>query len=190
MIKKAYIILLPNEKARTYWFVTLIILLINCFVFSSILIQEEVSTKHISTMGTMISYLSLIFFLVKHYTKKLAAFRTEISFLILSLCWLLLGKILFAACILCFAVIGFYTYKQFKIIFSPEKILYPSFPSKTYLWSEVNNVMIKDNVLTIDLKNNKLIQAVIDKASADEIDEREFNEFCIFSQRRKGARVQ
>jgi hypothetical protein len=187
---QSYIILLPNEKAGTYWFVTLIILLINCFIFSSILIQEEISIKHISTMGTMISYLSLIFFLVKHYTKKLAAFRPEISFLILSLCWLLLGKILFAACILCFAVIGFYTYRQFKIKFTPDKILYPSFPNKTYLWSEVNNVMLKDNVLTIDLKNNKLIQAVIDMESAGEIDEKEFNEFCIFSQRLEEAKAQ
>lgn len=175
---QSYIILLPNEKARTYWFVTLIILLINCFIFSSILIQDEVSIKQISTMGTMISYLSLIFLLVKQYTKKLSAFRPEISFLILSLCWLLLGKILFAVCILCFAVIGFYTYKQFKIIFSPDKISYPSFPNKTYLWSEVNNVMLKDNVITIDLKNNRLIQAVIEKESAVEIDEKKFNEFC------------
>ncbi len=130
-------------------------------------------------MGTMISYLSLIFFLVKHFTKKLTSFSPEISFIILSICWLLLGKILFAASILCFAVIGFYTYKQFKIIFSPEKILYPSFPKKTYLWSEVNNVMLKDNVLTIDLKNNKLIQAVVEKGSSDKIDEADFNKFCL-----------
>lgn len=141
-------------------------------------------------MGTIISFLSLIFFLVKHFTKKLTSFSPEISFIILSICWLLLSKILFAACILCFAVIGFYTYKQFKIIFSLEKILYPSFPNKTYLWNEVNNVMLKDNVLTIDLKNNKLIQAVIDKSSADEIDEKAFNEFCIFSQRRNEAKAQ
>jgi hypothetical protein len=190
LIKKEYIILLPNEKASTYNIVTLLILLINCFVFSSVMIREEFNFDSISTMGTMISFLSLIFFLVKYFTKKLAAFRPEISFLILGLCWLLLGKILLAASILCFAVIGFYTFKKFKVIFSPEKILYPSFPNKTYLWSEVNNVMLKDKVLTIDLKNNKLIQAVIDKASADEIDEKEFNEFCIFSQRRKEAKTQ
>ena len=46
------------------------------------------------------------------------------------------------------------------------------------MWSDTNNVMLKDNVLTIDLKNNKLIQAVIEEGSAGEIDEEEFNEFC------------
>ena len=190
MIKNEYTILLPNEKAGTYRFVTLLILLINCFVFSSVLIHADGQIKNISITGTIISFLSLIFFLVKNFTKKPAAYRPEISFIILGLCWLLLENFLFALSIFCFAIIGFYTFRKFHVIFSAEKILYPSFPKKTYLWSEVNNVMLKDNVLTIDLKNNKLIQAVIDKQSAGEIDEKAFNEFCIFSQRRKEAKAQ
>lgn len=76
-----------------------------------------------------------------------------------------------------FAVFGFYAGKKFNVVFDEEKITYPSFPVKRF-WKEVSNVVLKDNVLTIDLENNKLIQFVIDKESAGKIDEKEFNEFC------------
>ncbi len=176
---KEYSIQLPNEKAKTYSYVTLFILLINCFAFSAVIMNAaDEKIKYLSLFGAITGFISLIFFLIQFYKKRLIAYRTEISFIILCICWFLLGKYLFAISILCFTIIGFYTSKKFKVIFSADKILYPSFPLKTFLWADVNNVVLKDDVLTIDLKNNKLIQAVIEKESADEIDEDAFNEFC------------
>ena len=175
---KEYIIQLPNEKARTYWFVTMVILLVNAIVFSEVLVNATgEKIKNISAGGAMLSSVSLLFFLIYYYIKKLTFSRIGVSFILLAIFWILLGKYLLAAFILFFAVIGFYTSGKFKVIISADKILYPSFPVKTFLWNEVSNVMLKDSVLTIDLKNNKLIQAVI-KEGSDETDEDEFNEFC------------
>jgi hypothetical protein len=174
-----YIILLPNEKLKTYRYITLFILLINCLVFWFVLFNDSgEKIKSILLIGSCISLISFIFFLLSFFTKRLDAFRPEISFFILSICWLVLGNYFLAAGIFFFAVTGFYTAKKFRVVFNADQILYPSFPIKTYLWSEVSNVMLKDNVLTIDLKNNKLIQAVIEKESADAIDEKSFNEYC------------
>jgi hypothetical protein len=44
-------------------------------------------------------------------------------------------------------------------------------------WDEVNNVILKDGLLTIDFKNNKLFQHII-LNSEEDISEKEFNEFC------------
>ncbi|MEP7164149.1 MAG: hypothetical protein ABI741_05610 [Ferruginibacter sp.] len=177
---KVYSIQLPNERAGTYRFVTILILLINCIAFSAVLINApDKKIKITSALGAVLSLVPIIIFLFNLYLKRVIVYRTEISFILLSILWFLFGKYLFAISVLCFAAIGFYTSKKFKVIFSAEKILYPSFPVKTILWTDTNNVMLKDNVLTIDLKNNKLIQAVIEKGSADEIDEKEFNEFCL-----------
>jgi hypothetical protein len=55
-----------------------------------------------------------------------------------------------------------------------DRIIYPSFPKRTIEWKELNNVILKDAVLTIDLKNNKVFQNEVVSA-ASEID---FNEFC------------
>ena len=66
-------------------------------------------------------------------------------------------------------------FKQ-EIGFDEEGLTLNSFPKKTYKWHEVNNVILKDGIITIDLYNNKIIQ----KELEDEADglEGEFNDFC------------
>ena len=177
MIMKEYIVQLPNEKAKTYQVVTAIILLINLLALGMFSINTPDPNK-IIWGGMTMSMLALLYFAFNFYTKRLSPFRTGISFIVIAIFWILVGKYLLAAFILLFAIAGFFTSRKFNVIFSADKILYPSFPVKTFLWDEVSNVILKDNVLTIDLKNNKLIQSVIEKVSADEIDENDFNKFC------------
>jgi hypothetical protein len=50
------------------------------------------------------------------------------------------------------------------------------FPTKKWNWSLFNNVIIKDGLLTIDFKNNK-IQQILLPANYWEF-EQKFNEFC------------
>ncbi len=64
-----------------------------------------------------------------------------------------------------------------EIGFATSGITVNSIIKKNYAWNEVKNAMIKEGILTIDLKNNKLIQAEI----AEEVPldtEAEFNSFC------------
>jgi hypothetical protein len=63
------------------------------------------------------------------------------------------------------------------LVFSKEAITFNTFPFKNYSWQEVKNIMLKDNMLTIDFKNNKIIQREIEPAELTE-EEIEFNEFC------------
>ena len=48
---------------------------------------------------------------------------------------------------------------------------------KSYNWSEFSNVILKDELLTLDFKNNRLIQLVVD-VNFTPVNEIEFNEFC------------
>lgn len=64
-----------------------------------------------------------------------------------------------------------------EIAFNEEGIVVNTFPKKEYAWSALNNVVLKDNILTIDFKNNKLIQKEIE-SDASQKDEQEFNGFC------------
>lgn len=64
-----------------------------------------------------------------------------------------------------------------EIGFSKDKISFNTFPKKILLWNDVNNVMIKDGLLTIDKKNNQLLQKEIDGEVTEDI-ETEFNKFC------------
>jgi len=52
-----------------------------------------------------------------------------------------------------------------------------SFPKKKTAWNELNNVIIKDGIITVDHKNNKLFQKELDEEVTAET-EKEFNDFC------------
>ena len=80
--------------------------------------------------------------------------------------------------LLLFAVMSFFANKKTVVTFNDEGVIYPSFPVKKYLWSQITHVICKDDILTIDLKDNKLLQLNIDKKFAAEFDADEFNIFC------------
>lgn len=51
------------------------------------------------------------------------------------------------------------------------------FKTVTFPWAAMDNVILKDSLLTIDFKTNKIIQVEIAE-TAQAIDEAEFNKFC------------
>lgn len=61
--------------------------------------------------------------------------------------------------------------------FDENEIVFNATPIKAYKWSEVSNVVIRFNMLTIDFKNNKIIQGEINNDVSLEL-EAEFNEYC------------
>ena len=64
-----------------------------------------------------------------------------------------------------------------EVAFDSEEIVFNSFPQKKYGWNEIANVVLKDGLLTIDLKNNTLVQRAVDEAVPQDV-EVEFNSFC------------
>lgn len=64
-----------------------------------------------------------------------------------------------------------------EIGFSENEITFNTFLKKALKWDEVNNALIKDGLVTIDMKNNKLFQREIEGYVTADI-EREFNDFC------------
>jgi predicted metal-binding membrane protein len=51
------------------------------------------------------------------------------------------------------------------------------FAQKTYTWVEVQNVVLKDGLLTIDFLNNHILQYPV-IAKEKELNEKAFNQFC------------
>jgi hypothetical protein len=79
-----------------------------------------------------------------------------------------------------FAFLGLFEFHAkfpLEIGFTDKQIVFNSLLKKRYTWKDFNNVVLKDNVLTLDFKNNKIFQKeTIDEDG--EADEDEFNEFC------------
>jgi hypothetical protein len=92
--------------------------------------------------------------------------------------WFLLPKALIIAGIYMIAALFERQVKfPFEIAFHPGGIVVNTFPKKYYNWSVIQNAIIKDDVITIDFKNNKLIQKDINEPVSEAITA-EFNSFC------------
>ncbi len=65
-----------------------------------------------------------------------------------------------------------------EIAFDNEGIIVNSLPRKTYTWAQTSNVVLKDGILTLDFKNNTLIQKPVESDTSAK-EEQEFNEFCL-----------
>lgn len=64
-----------------------------------------------------------------------------------------------------------------EIAFDHEGMVINSFPRKSFTWKDLSNVVLKDRILTVDFKNNRIIQ----QETQDDItaaEESEFNGFC------------
>ena len=64
-----------------------------------------------------------------------------------------------------------------EIGFAKDGIVRNTFPKKKYEWVDVDNVIIRDNLFTLDLRNNKMIQKELDEPVSKSLED-EFNSFC------------
>lgn len=84
--------------------------------------------------------------------------------------------IIFSVLIFVFAVAIKSVYVQPTAEFFDTEIkIKKTFVNKIYQWDNFNNVVLKDNLLTLDFKNNRVLQLEIQDGNPDE---KEFNSFC------------
>jgi hypothetical protein len=71
------------------------------------------------------------------------------------------------------------TKRPLEIGFDLDRIVINSLITRRFAWTDFNNVILKDGLLTLDFKNNRLLQReVADDEDEDDADEEEFNMFC------------
>jgi hypothetical protein len=84
----------------------------------------------------------------------------------------------FAALLIAYGLLAkkLYTAPVVKIHSGGVHIIKP-FGNTEHAWTEFNNIILKDNLLTLDFRNNTLLQLLVAEISYG-TDEQSFNEFC------------
>ena len=172
-------IILPNEKKGTYKILTLLISIINIVGFSyfSSHVAEESSVHTLSSIGGSMCAGPIFLYLFYKKGRATNLFQIIFSLFLASIFWMLIGFYLMGFLLLSFALTGLFALRKLKVEIDNHHIAYPSFPRKKIAWNEVSNLILKDNILTIDLKNNKLLQHTIDENENEDLDEQAFNTF-------------
>ncbi len=175
---QSYHIQIPNDKAATYKVVTFIISLVNFSAFVFLMLGSGKQPTIILSAGILSSFAAVIIFAVQRYTAAAKKVKPAILLLFCSFCWIFAGVYLPGIALLIFSVFSLLTIKPLIILFNEKGISYPSFPAKLILWQEVDFVILKDDILSIELKDNKLMQYTLNRDITASLDAEEFNRYC------------
>ena len=167
---------LRNEKLKFYSRLNGFIITIHIIVFFYLAIFANERNIRVAAVITLILLAACVF--LKFYYRNI---KWEIGshpfFLFILIGWISMGKYWLAVIPFLFDIMSAITVRKLSVTCSKSSIVYPSFPKKYIQWNELNNVMLKDGLLTIDFRNNKFIQQFIDEAGTT-VNEQEFNDFC------------
>ncbi|MCO5235166.1 MAG: hypothetical protein M9933_02770 [Chitinophagaceae bacterium] len=90
--------------------------------------------------------------------------------------WLFIPGLRWAALLfMVFILFDHQSRRPLEIGISDERVVVNTFFRKYYDWKQLANVVLKDGLLTLDFKNNRIIQREI---MQQEINVEEFNSFC------------
>lgn len=171
-----FIVELKNESSR-YVNITGLILSIGS---AALFLREMVLLNRI-----VIPYLAGIVFIAgliiynihRYYTSDKEIYHSK-ALLIAGLVWTRMPY--FEWLVVVFAGLAILEYQAKmapEIGFSEDGIVFNRLFRKKHRWDELENVIIKDGLLTIDFKNNRLFQKEI-SAGMNEAGEPEFNQWC------------
>ena len=171
---KQFELVLKNEKERSYKRISNILLILNLLgiLFISYL-------KDFTRWGPLIIAAAVTFAaFASHYFKpKNEKPGLTTAFFLMFVAWLSTDHWEIGALNIIFLLLNTLALQTPIVNISESQVIYPSFPKKKIYWEELNNLILKDGLLTIDFKNNKIIQQQIADTSST-VDEKEFNDFC------------
>ena len=159
---------------------TNLLLIINCVVFGAILLGKVAGSNYamVALCGVLLNAATACVYIFKKSLLNQLERGPWLMFFIDSILWTVMGKLFIAFLIIVVSIAGVFATRRLYIGFKEEGIAYPSFPSRIISWSSVEQVICKDGILSIDLKNNQLLQFNISPPSAQNLNEVDFNNYC------------
>ncbi|MEO8960816.1 MAG: hypothetical protein ABI325_02980 [Ginsengibacter sp.] len=166
-------IVLKNDKLKLYRNIAKIFLVLNFAVFALLLLYEPYRYTSVAFLIAFVLYLLLRQYLFKK--GSVSNILDEFVFFIPAAGWLGMHSYLIGAGCMLMGILYKLSLQDIKFVFGQENIMKMNFPPKKFAWGLLDNVVLKDNILTLDFKTNKLIQAEVEK---NDINETDFNSFA------------
>ena len=171
-----YEIVLKNDKVKLYNRFAIFIFILNAIAIIYFLFfrYEKITQSSNGFIALLLLINGVLIYIIASFKKK-----KQLAFLSLvtgiSLYWILIGYWWISLLMIIFFYLYSLSKRKLTVSFA-DQIIYPSIPARVIQWDELNNVILKDGLLTIDFKNNKIIQQLI--KHSNQINEKEFNDFC------------
>jgi len=171
---KQFELILKNEKEVSYNRISILLLVLNLAGLLFITYLKDFKSLVPFFMATIAIFSAFIAFYSRYRSERSPLTG---AFFVLSLAWILADYWVVGVLNFLFMILHIAALQKPIVSVRENQVIYPSFPRKKIDWQELSNLIIKDGLLTIDFKNNKIIQQQIADISST-IDEKEFNDFC------------
>ena len=173
---KRHVIPLKSNNAKGFDTISQLLLAISygCFLYKAIMQYNMVEVIVFALLAAVSG--------IGYYRIKQGRWPINYSYLVFTLAglgWFYQGGIGFAIGVLLIlaGVLRVRIKQTPTVTATAEGVAIQNIITKQYTWAELGNVIIKDGLLTVDCKNNRLFQ----KETSEDIteqDEAKFNEFC------------
>jgi hypothetical protein len=179
MIQQFYRVVIENDRYKYVKMLRLFILFINVAALALVSYMEK---DAFSFVWPLLILLSMFLIWSEKKLKKYKVFKltnfTATGFIWAITGWLFTFHWWIALVVTIVAVLQFLVKNKYEVRFYPHEIYIQSFHKKIFHWLELQNVVLKDGMLTIDFKNNRIFQSEILAEESNVRNETEFNEFC------------
>ena len=150
-------------------------------VAAAMFVLNTTDTKTRISIGILLAFyavISLVYYFYRQHAKALETFSFLMALFYASFWFQQVGIFASIAFAAVYGIVTVVKGKTTTVLFSTEGVsLTRVFKTVLFPWAEMENVILKDNILTIDFKTNKIIQVEIVEI-ARMVDETEFNLFC------------
>jgi hypothetical protein len=172
-----YVVILKKDSERIIDFISILLCLFSVLNFLNV----QIGASHFQLFFSSFAAVVLIGAVVNIVlSRKGRPVRYRYWLLIAGLGWLgmpflsWLGVLFFLQSFLEYQV-----KRPLEIGFSSDRVVVNTLYKRSYPWTAFNNIVLKDGLLTLDFKNNRLLQKeVLEDDDEDDADEEEFNDYC------------
>ena len=165
---------LTPEKQNSYSRIELLVVVLHLITF--IILAASRSSKGIILPVTGIVAATTYLVLYWRNKNKQSRFITmEVPMYFFAIWWFFAGVYWMGCLVFIFGLFASVYKQKIQVIITGDAVVYKSFPNRTFNWEDLNNVILKDGILTIDFKSDKIIQQLVEET---DVIEAEFNLFC------------
>jgi hypothetical protein len=164
---------IKNEKLKTFRLICMLIVVVNTLLFTG-LIFDPVSRKN-SMIALILLVLYTFFRFYKSKRSKTSFYFDEWVLFLVMMLWVAQDNYFLAVANMLLFVLYSASVDTTTYEFTNETIKQKNFPWKKYSWTQLSNVVLKDKILTMDFKDNRLFQVTVEN---EDIAEPVFNEYA------------
>ena len=172
-----YVVILKRDSKKYIDRISILLCSFSVLIF----LMEQLRSGHFNAFLCMASAIVLtgLFLNVFRPKNDTSGTRYRNWLLIAGLAWIGMPYLQwFSALLLLLAFLEYQARYPLEIGFSNHEVVINSLIKRKIGWQDFNNVVLKDGLLTLDFKNNRLFQKEVLDDGEEEADEDEFNEFC------------